>query len=127
MDVLKKTFILFSFFFFNRVCFGQSNNRTASLEDTIIDKIAMLPEVIRADTYRKKVTKGKRHLVTFISSYPSKAENYYMLKVAEDNGLSFHAWYLFIVHPNTYKIEYFDPAGGKGVPLHVWRKRYEHY
>jgi len=127
MKTEGKVILLFIFLLFNRVCSGQDKNRKTALEDKVIDKIAMLPEVIRADAYCKKKSKGKRHLVTFVSANPDKEGNYYLVKVAEDNGSAFHAWYLFAVYPGTYKVEFFDSVNGKYVPLQVWRKHYRHY
>jgi hypothetical protein len=119
--------ILIAPLLFISICRGQTKASKEKEEDKVIDMIARLPEVIKTDDYCKKLSKGKRHLVTMIGGYPSTGENYYLVKVAEDNGTAFHTWFLFAVYPKSYKIEYYDTMNDRYIPLRIWRKHYKEY
>lgn len=87
------------------------------------DLIAGLPEVINADNYVKRVTKGKRHLFNYLASEPTKDMPYYWVKVVEDNGVARHAHFHFYVQPKTYKIFYLDILTDKMIPEKQCRKK----
>jgi len=109
--------------------FGQ-NKPGQTLEnqgDKVCEIIARLPEVIKADNYCKKLSNGKRHLVTLVGSYPTGGQNSYMIKVAEDNGSSLHSWFLFVYEPDTKRIEFYDPVKDKYISLKKWQKNYKAY
>ena len=109
--------------------FSQCNKNLASEKqvDKICEMISRLPEVIKTDNYCRKLSKGKRHLVTFLGGYPDGDDNYYLIKVAEDNGDSYHTWYLFAYNLDTKKVYFFDQMRDKYIPLRVWRKNYRVY
>jgi hypothetical protein len=86
-------------------------------ESKVCNLIASLPEVINANNYVKKTSKGKRHLMTFIESDPTKETPYYWVKVAEDNGSTYYTHFNFYVTPKTYTIKYLDAITGKAIPL----------
>ena len=92
-------------------------------ESKVCDLVARLPEVINADNYVKKVTKGKRHLFSYLASYPTKENPYYWVNVVEDNGTSLHAHFHFYIEPKTYKIMYLDAATDKTMPEKQCRKK----
>jgi hypothetical protein len=127
--ILMKTLTIFFLLCFFYPTFGQNklNHKLEKQEDKICDMIASLHEVIKTDNYCKKSSKSKRHLVTFVAQEPTIDENYYLVKVAEDNGSSFHAWYLFIVYLETYRVEFYDTVNDKYISLKVWRKHYKDY
>ena len=91
------------------------------------EMITRLPEVIKADNYCKKLSKGKRHLVTFIGGDPDADDHSFLIKVAEDNGGAYHAWFLFTYNPKTQKIWFYDPAKDEYISLQKWRKNYRAY
>ena len=92
-------------------------------ESKVCNLIARLPEVINADQYIKKVTNGKRHLLSYLGSKPTKVEPYYIVKVAEDNGSSYHTHFIFYVQPKTYQIFYMDTAAGRLSPEKQCRRK----
>ena len=112
---------------FTATLYARAQSSKAAKEDKIENKvgdlIAGLPEVMKADTYCRKKTHGKRHLVTWVARDPSVGDNYYLAKVIEDNGVAYHTWYDFKVSSKTFKIFYVDYLTGKNIPLNVWRKK----
>ena len=103
---------------------GQTKKALKTKEDKIVDMVASLPDVVKADAYCKKVSHGKRHLVTYVTDSPSPGKGiYYCLSVAEDNGSNYVTWYNFKVDAKTYEIKYADPETGREIPLAVWRKK----
>jgi hypothetical protein len=93
-------------------------------ESKICNLILMLPVVKNADNYVRKTSHGKRHLFTYISNEPTKADNYYWVCVAEDNGTSYYTYFTFLVAPKTYSILYLDVTNDdKRVPLKQCNKR----
>lgn len=122
-----------SLIFLLLVCFYQAlgqnklNQATEHQADKVCEMISQLPEIIKADNYCKKLSKGKRHLVTFIDGYPGGDDHSYLIKVAEDNGSSYHAWFLFVYKPGSKKVEFYDPAKDQYISLKKWRKNYRAY
>jgi hypothetical protein len=117
--------IIFSFTLFSVItAVGQVKViKETTQESKVCNLILMLPVVRNADTYVKKVTKGKRHLFTSILSDPTKDDNYFYVKVAEDNGYSDHTHFIFLVDPKNYTIKYLDVATDKRIPLSQCSKK----
>jgi hypothetical protein len=90
----------------------------------ICDLILMLKVVKNADNYVRKVTRGKRHLFAYISDSPTPEDNFYWVKVAEDNRMSYVTHFTFRVDPKTYDIRYLDVMDDdKLIPLKQCSKR----
>jgi hypothetical protein len=106
---------------------AQNSIVSTGQHDKVSDRIAHLPEVMAADAQCKKLSKGKRHLVTFVANDPTPGNNFFFVKVAEDNGSNFHSWMLFNVASNTFKIFYYDAISGNNIPLRQWRQHRELY
>ena len=102
----------------NRIIYDSINNKE---ELKIWDTISKLPEVISQIKYVDKITNGKRKLQIWTFNKPNKAENYYWIKVSEDNGMALVAHFNFYVYPN-YEIKYFDTANDSVLTLEDWRK-----
>ncbi|HEY4325999.1 MAG TPA: hypothetical protein VGN20_18560 [Mucilaginibacter sp.] len=108
-------------------CCSQNKTDSIKQEDEVMDLIARLPEVIKADEYVIKKTKGKRHLFTYIYLRPTNAENYYTVNVAEDNGSTYYTHFHFAVDPITYAKAYYDPFNDRYVPIKIWRKHHKEF
>lgn len=87
----------------------------------IWDTIFKLPEVKDRIKYVHEVTNGKRNLQVLTYSKPNKENNYYWIKVSEDNGITTVAHFNFFVYPNT-EIKYFDTVTDSILTLEEWRK-----
>lgn len=114
--------------FFLLLIFSASGQTTyvkeTKKESKAVDLVARLPEVINADNYVKKVSKGKRHLVSYLASGPTKEYPYYWVKVVEDNGASYATHFNFYVDTKTYAIKYDDAmADGRLISERKCRKR----
>jgi len=92
-------------------------------EGKVCDLVLSLSVVRNADNYVRKATKGKRHLFTYVPIDPTKEDNYYYVYVAEDNGMSYHTHFIFLVDPKTYAIKYLDLVTNKRIPLKLCEKR----
>ena len=122
MKVLSSLSLFFSLSIFS--AFGQTTYvKTTNEENKAVGLVARLPEVIDADNYVRKASKGKRHLVSFLASHPTKDVPYYWVKVVEDNGGAFHAHFHFYVEPKSYKIFYLDIVTDKIIPEKQCRKK----
>jgi hypothetical protein len=117
------TFLLFATLFSQGAHAQKHKLSVAQKEDKICDLIASLPEVIKADDYIIKNTKGKRHLQTYIEDRPGKEGKYYQLTVSEDNGVNLVPHFKFMVDSKTYAIYYWDVMNDKLIPLAKWRKQ----
>ena len=102
---------------------AQNTVKISKEGEKVLGLVAKLPEVITADKYVQKVTKGKRHLFRYLASEPTKEEPYYDVKVAEDNGSAYHTHFIFHVQPKTHKIFYMDTATGKLLPEEQCREK----
>lgn len=88
----------------------------------IVDTIFNLTEVRELQNYIDKQTAGKRRLQIFIDDTPTTTNNYYSVKVAEDNGSNLVTHFNFFVYPSPIKIMYFDVATDKEMTLEEWRR-----
>lgn len=123
---MKKLFIItFLIVSLASASYSQSSNknRTATEEDRILDTILDLKEVRDREKYVVDQTKGKHHLKSMIPQEPSKSDPYYLVKVVEDNGMSYYTHFNFYVYPNTLRIEYYDTMTGEAMDLQTWRKK----
>lgn len=100
--------------------------KIALLESKIIDKVFALPEVQKEIQYVETASKGKRHLGATILQRPSKEFPYYLVKVWEDNGMSYVSHFNFFVNPKTLTIKYQDTKQDTLVDLNAWRKQRKH-
>jgi hypothetical protein len=105
--------------------FGQTTYfKETKKESKIVDLVASLPEVINADNYVKRITKGKRHLVSFLADHPIKGNPYYHVEVAEDNGMNYYIHFNFFVDRKTLAVKYEDTMDdGKLIPEKECRKK----
>jgi hypothetical protein len=122
MKILLSLSILISFFA-SRVTSQTIVVKETKEESKVCNLISRLPEVINADNYVKKATKTKRHLFSYLASAPTQDVPYYWVKVAEDNGATYHAHFHFYVEPKTYRIFYLDIVTDKILPESKCRKR----
>jgi hypothetical protein len=88
----------------------------------VLSLIGTLPEVVENDKYVRSKTKGARYLETYIEREPTKADRYYYLAVAENNGMCMVSHFKFAVDAKTYAISYYDVIADKRIPLSYWRK-----
>ena len=91
-------------------------------EMKIWDTIFKLPEVISQIKYIDKATNGKRRLHVWTYKKPDNLENFYWIKVSEDNGSTTVAHFNFFVYPNN-EIKYFDTVNDSILSLEDWRKK----
>lgn len=96
--------------------------KAVSQEDEIVNLILNLPEVKRKSAQVEKNSKGKRHLETYVETPPTAQNPNYWVKVAEDNGNSLVAYYIFAVHGKTRQISVYDEVNDSLKPLSQWRE-----
>ena len=112
--------VLISFFYLTNQMIGQTNQEIVkdSTDASIIDVIWNLKEVQERNEYVIKNSNGKRRLVVFIYKKPKKNENeYYWIKVVEDNGTTLYTHYNFFVYPQDMRVTYFDTSNNKEIEL----------
>ena len=91
-------------------------------EEKIVDKIMSLPEVKKRQKYVETQTKGTRHLTIWIASKPTATNNYFWIKVGEDNGMNLVTHFNFYVYPATLRIMYLDIQNDKLLSINQWRR-----
>jgi hypothetical protein len=97
--------------------------KTNDIEEKIIDTIFKLAEVKQRAKYIEQQTKGERHLKVWIEETPKQpGQNYYSIKVGEDNGTNLVTHFNFYVYPDSMRIMYYDIANDSEVTLDKWRK-----
>jgi hypothetical protein len=92
-------------------------------EDAVVNLIMNLEEVKRKGIEVSRVSKGKRHLVGYVETSPTKVDPQYWVKVGEDNGDSYVAYYTFAVHSKTRDIRYYDPIQDSLMTIEEWRTK----
>lgn len=106
--------------------FCKDNSRESSVdsltEDEIFEMVMALPEVKERSAYVDKESKGERHLAALLYASPDANDNYYWVKVGEDNGFAFVTHFHFYVYPNR-SIRYYDAANDTVMDLSDWRER----
>ena len=97
--------------------------KTNDAEEKIIDTIFKLKGVKERAKYIEHQTKGKRHLKIWVEATPKKPkENYYWIKVGEDNGTNSVAHFNFFVYPDSMRIMYYDTPSDTEMTLDKWGK-----
>lgn len=96
-------------------------------EDWIFDTIHSLEEVKKENAYLIKETKGKRNLSVVIYAFPTTTNNYYWIKVWEDNGDAYASHFNFHVYPKTRKIMYCDMVKDSLIELKDWKKNSKYF
>ncbi|WP_142531265.1 hypothetical protein [Pedobacter westerhofensis] len=91
-------------------------------EDEVVNLIMNLKEVKHKTAYVKKLSKGKRTLMTYVETPPTSKDPNYWVKVSEDNGESLVAYYTFAVDAKTHRIAYYDDLHDTTISLEEWRK-----
>lgn len=122
--------ILLTVAFSNSKVYSQTNlkQRADSIkEEKVIDAILKLKEVKTISAYVDSISKGESEVFLVIEKKPTKDENYYMVRVAEekvkDTEDSFTPTiYHFFVMPKTYEVKYYDVVLDKAVKLSKWRR-----
>ena len=103
----------------NEIIYDTLDNKE---ELKIWDTISKLPEVISRIKYVDKISNGKRRLQISTSKKPDYVENFYWIKVSEDNGITIVAHFNFFVYPDN-EIKYFDTVNNTILSLEDWRKK----
>ncbi|CAM3677884.1 hypothetical protein MUGA111182_02710 [Mucilaginibacter galii] len=96
--------------------------KVVNQEDEVVNLILNLPEVKRKSAQVEKDSQGKRHLETYVETPPTAKDPNYWVKVAEDNGNSLVAYYIFAVHGKTHQISMYDEVNDSLKPLSKWRE-----
>jgi hypothetical protein len=96
-------------------------------EDWIYDTIFSIEEVQKENEYLVKQTKGDRNLSVVIYSYPNAINNYYWIKVWEDNDDAYATHFNFYVYTKTRKIMFYDTVNDTLLELQVWKKDYKYF
>ncbi|QJD97212.1 hypothetical protein HH214_15715 [Mucilaginibacter robiniae] len=91
-------------------------------EDQVVDLVMNLEEVKRKSAEVEKESKGKRHLSGYVETAPTIKDPNYWVKIAEDNGGSYVAYYTFAVDSKTHSIRYYDVVQDSLVSLSQWRQ-----
>ncbi|WP_345949264.1 hypothetical protein ABDD95_20675 [Mucilaginibacter sp. PAMB04274] len=94
----------------------------ATPEEAAVDRVMDLEEVKRKMAEVEKASKGKRHLSVYAETTPTKEDLYYWIKVAENNGGSYVAYYTFAVDSKTRDVRYYDPMQDSLLTIEQWRK-----
>jgi hypothetical protein len=113
---------------FASISFSQTKPDTLTeknrIEKQIFDSINAIPEVKERANYIEKETNGNRHIKIWIYHTPrGKGENYYWVKVGEDNGSNLVTHFNFIVYFNDFKIKYLDTVTNQIIDLKTWRQQ----
>ncbi|SFS90756.1 hypothetical protein [Mucilaginibacter polytrichastri] len=95
---------------------------TETKENQAVNLIINLDEVNRKSAEVKKDSKGKQHLAIYAETLPTDTDPNYWVKVAEDNGDNYVAYYTFAVNIKTRTIEYYDVMQNSLITLSKWRK-----
>jgi hypothetical protein len=90
-------------------------------EDIVVNLIMNLDEVKHKSAQVVKESNGRRHLSTYIEMRPTVTYPYYSVKVAEDNGSSYVAYYSFAVYSKTHEIAYYDVIRDSLISISQWR------
>ncbi len=125
---MKRFISIFYLFFIGVIllsCSGNNNatekiNKELTIEN-ILDTIWTIDEVNIRNDYVKKESKNKRELMVYINGTPDELkEEYYWIKVAEDNGNAYFTHFDFFVYPN-WEIKFYDRIKDKELTLEEWR------
>ena len=101
---------------------AESSINTQNIEDIIIDTIFKLPEIKKRAKYIEEQTKGKRRLKIWVADTPNLPDQqYYWIKVGEDNGTNLVTHFNFYVYPDSMRIMYFDTQRDSELTLKKWR------
>lgn len=126
--VMKRFFSWFYFLLMAIVMLSCSENNNSSNKidkdltiENILDTIWTIKEVNVRNDYVKKESKNKRELMVYINGTPDELkEQYYWVKVAEDNGNAYFTHFDFFVYPN-WEIKFYDRIKDKELTLEEWR------
>lgn len=99
-----------------------AQSATIKSEDEVVNLIMNLEEVKRKSAQVKKLSKGKRTLMTYVETPPTGKDPNYYIKVSEDNGQSLVAYYTFAVDSKTRRIAYYDDIHDTMISLDEWRR-----
>jgi hypothetical protein len=119
-----KHLTLLSFAVFTAYIATAQNSQVPKQEKKVMQLVASLPEVMKANRYIIKHSHGKRQLTTEIESEPSAEHPYYHLSVSEFNGSTLVSHFHFLVDAKTYEIRYWAVGEDKVLSLSNWRKRH---
>jgi hypothetical protein len=123
MTRITSILLLLTFVYASAVGKQEKVIKETKKESKVCHLVLSLSVVRNADNYVRKVSKGKRHLFTYIASNPTKEDKYYYVDVAEDNGMADHTRFIFRVDPKTYAVKYLDLTTVKRIPLKLCEKR----
>ena len=130
MGLLKlmkiQAFVLIAIILFTMSCAVKPavvDDRQPQTEGQIITTIYNLPEVLKANTQIRRTSRGKQHLVVYISGRPSESQSFYSVKVPKYDSTAGDVVYSFILYPKTNKIYYLDPKHARYIALADWRKQ----
>jgi hypothetical protein len=125
---MKNQIIKFTFFFLSIIVISCSGNKTSTkitkelTVENVLDTIWTIDEVNERNSYVKEQTKNKRELMVYINGTPDELnEDYYWVKVAEDNGNAYFTHFDFFVYPN-WEIKFYNRVKDKELSLDEWRE-----
>lgn len=125
---MKNQIIKYTFFFLSVFVFSCTSNKTSTKIDkelsieNILDTIWTIDEVNERNSYVKDQSNNKRELMVYINGTPDELnEDYYWVKVAEDNGNAYFTHFDFFVYPN-WSIKFYDRVKDKELTLDDWRE-----
>lgn len=125
---MKNQIIKYTFFFLSVFVFSCTANKTSTKIDkelsieNILDTIWTIDEVNERNSYVKDQSNNKRELMVYINGTPDELnEDYYWVKVAEDNGNAYFTHFDFFVYPN-WSIKFYDRVKDKELTLDDWRE-----
>jgi hypothetical protein len=125
---MKNKIINFTFFLLSILVISCSGNTTSTkitkelTVENILDTIWTIKEVNERNSYVKEQSKNKRELMVYINGTPDELnEDYYWVKVAEDNGNAYFTHFDFFIYPN-WSIKFYDRVKDKELTLDEWRE-----
>jgi len=118
IKISLKLVLSFILLFFSSQFIGQNSSEKLT-EESATEAIWHLEEVQERNKFVSKESKGKRSLsiVVFQTN-----EEFYWLKVTEDNGSNLYTHFNFYAFIESGKIMFVDPVSGKELELSEWRK-----
>jgi len=125
---MKNQIIKYTFLFLIVFEFSCTANKTSTKIDkelsieNILDTIWTIDEVNERNSFVKDQSNDKRELMVYINGTPNELnEDYYWVKVAEDNGNAYFTHFDFFVYPN-WSIKFYDRVKDKELTLDNWRE-----
>lgn len=108
----------------DRKVFSQSQTiANDSIEQTVLDKVTQLPEVLAIANYIDSTTNGARGVTIIVKHRPDKENCYYHIQVGFNSPDRLIIYYNFYIKSDDMQINYYDNADDTIIPIEEWRRK----